>query len=267
MNIKKNIKFIALDIDGTIMDRNFHISNRVKTAINSASKKGIKVVLATGRMYIATLPIAKMLQLDTPIIAYHGSLVKDEQKEYIHHTIDRETALKLASDLRGFNMQVNVCVNEELFSEKETPQLIKYAKERNLDYKIVKSFENIKDFCPTKFTAIKETSEFVSEVTDFLQEKYSDKLYIKKSFPTYCEIINNKANKANAILYLANLWNIDSSEILAAGDQDNDREMLKIAGFSVAMGNAVDEIKAIADYVTDSVDNDGIAKVIENFLL
>lgn len=263
----ENIKLIALDIDGTIMDENFQISNRVKNAISNASKKGIKVVLATGRIYRATLPIAKSLNLDTPIITYHGGLVKDAKREYLHNKIDSKTALRLVSELRELDVQLNTFINDELVVEEASPDLIKYAKDRSLDYKLVKSFEHIEDFSPTKITIIHENPEYVYEIRDIFRKKYSDNLYITKSTPIYCEFLNNQVNKANAILYLAKFMGINQSEILVAGDQDNDKEMLEVAGFSVAMGNAVPAVKSVADYIADTVDNDGIAKVIEEFVL
>jgi hypothetical protein len=267
MKRPENIKLIALDIDGTIMDENYHISDRVKEAIINASQKGIKVVLATGRIYKSAKSIVEMLQLDTPIISYHGSLVKDDKKEYVHHKIDSKTALELVSGLRKFDLQINTFINDELIVEKAGHHLIKYAKDRSLDYKVVESFESIENFNPTKIMIIDKNTDFVYKIRDVFRKTFSDKLYITKSTPVYCEFLNNKANKGNAILHLAKIFGFKQSEIMVAGDQDNDREMFEVAGFSVAMGNAVEEIKSIADFTADTVNNDGVAKVIEDFVL
>lgn len=267
MSKKPPIKLIALDIDGTIMDKDFNISQRVKEAIFSASQKGIKVLLATGRMHVATEPIAKELNLKTPIITYQGSLVKNDEKEFLHHKIDKDIALKLVSELREYKIQINTYLDDELVVEEASPFLIKYANDRNINYKLVESFESIDNFTPTKIIVINEDKEKISTIRDVFKKNYSDILYVTKSTPIYCEFVNKQASKGNAISYLANKWDIKPSEIMVAGDQDNDKEMLEMAGFSVAMGNAVEEIKQIADYVTDTVDNDGIAKVIEEFIL
>ena len=114
-----NIKLIALDIDGTIMDKEYKISERVKNAIKEATNKGIFVVLATGRMYSATVPIAESLNLSTPIIAYQGGLVMESCKKakvLLKYSLAPEISTKILDELDKFNIQVNVYYNDELYA-------------------------------------------------------------------------------------------------------------------------------------------------------
>ena len=90
-------------------------------------------------------------------------------------------------------------------------------------------------------------------------------LYIVKSTPYFCEITNNEAKKSCAVEFLSNLWGIKKEEILTIGDQNNDIELLKSGGIAVAMGNGTPELKSCADFVTDTIDNDGFVKAVEKF--
>ena len=90
-------------------------------------------------------------------------------------------------------------------------------------------------------------------------------LYIVKSTPYFCEISNSEAKKSCAVEFLQNYWGLKKDEILCIGDQNNDIELLKVGGIAVAMGNATDELKSVANYVTDTIDNDGFVKAIEKF--
>ena len=99
-----------------------------------------------------------------------------------------------------------------------------------------------------------------------MAQRYKDKLYVIRSTPRFCEFSNPEATKGNAVRFLADMWGIKKEEIMACGDQDNDIEMLLAAGVKVAMGNATEDLKKIADYVTDSVDNDGVVKAVGKFI-
>ena len=93
-----------------------------------------------------------------------------------------------------------------------------------------------------------------------------NKLYVIRSTPRFCEFSNLEATKGNAVKFLAKKWEIKKDEIMACGDHDNDIEMLLAAGTKVAMGNATENLKQIADYVTETVDNDGVVKAVIKFI-
>ncbi|EKE02475.1 MAG: hypothetical protein ACD_20C00380G0002 [uncultured bacterium] len=264
------IKLIALDIDGTILNKEFHVSDRVKNTIARAIDSGIYVILATGRMYSATVPIASNLGIKTPLITYQGSMVRefyDSEDILMHYTISAEHSKMVLNELRKFDHQINVYLDDEMFVEKETDILKEYAARRHITYHKVDSFDKVTDLTPTKILVMDNTPEKATEIRDYLRSKYSDILNISKSTPLYCEVVNNQASKGHAILFLAEKWGIKQSEIMVIGDQDNDMDMLEIAGLPVAMGNAEEGLKSIAKYITDTVDNNGAALAIEKFVL
>ena len=267
---RKKIKLIALDIDGTIMDRGFNISKGVKSAIKKAIDNGIHVILATGRMYSATVPIAAELGLVTPLVVYQGSLIQEfheSDRILLHYTMPENISLQLVKDLRSYGIQVNAYLNDNLYVENVSPILTEYASKRNIPVYKIDSFDSIENFEPTKVMGIDYDISLIDKLKNELREKYGVTINITKSTPNFCEFVNNKCSKANSILYLAERFGIEKSQIMAVGDQENDMEMLEIAEIGVAMGNADEELKKIADYVTDTVDNDGAALAIEKFAL
>lgn len=265
-----NIKMVVLDIDGTIMNKQFQISDRMRETISKAIDSGIHVVLATGRMYSATVPIAQGLGLRTPVICYQGSLVREFYNSddiLIHYTIPPAVSKLVIDELRNFDVQVNFYIDDEMFIEAETPMASEYAERRHIVFHKVSAFEKILEIEPTKILAMDIDPEKITIIRDHLRKKFSNALNITKSTPNFCEFVNIKASKGNAILHLAGMWGINQSEIMVIGDQDNDIDMFEIAGFSVAMGNGTEEIKKIAHYITDKVENDGAALAIEKFVL
>lgn len=269
MSFHTNIKMLALDIDGTIMNKQFQISENVKNAISKAQNAGVKVVIATGRMHSATVPIAKALNITTPLVTYQGSLIKEyktSDKTLIHYQIEHNHAVMILDELKNKQLQANVYLNDELFVENETPIVKEYAEKRYIPCNKVDSFAKMKDFKPTKILVIDESPDKIGAITDYLEKKYNNILNIERSTPIYCEIVNKKASKGNALLYLAKIWGFDPSEIMAIGDHDNDIDMIKIAGIGIAMGNATEKMKQQANYITSSIDEDGTAKAIDKFI-
>ncbi|MEI8376901.1 MAG: Cof-type HAD-IIB family hydrolase [bacterium] len=260
------IKLLALDIDGTILKKDYTLSQNVKNAVKKAVNVGVKVVLVTGRMHSATTFIAEELELDAPIITYSGALVQDLQKVFCQNLIPDSLAKQVFKELRTFDVQTNLYIEDEIFSEVETDTLIEYCEKRKLQYKI-KSFDEFINIQANKILAIGKTPEATNEVLEYLQSKFPNDLCVVKSLPTFCEIISKDASKGKAILYLAKNWGIQPDEIMAVGDQDNDIELLKAAKVKVAMGNATEGLKAVANYIAPSVEDDGVVDAIEKFIL
>jgi len=263
-------KLVALDVDGTIMDRTYRVSGRVKKAINAAVKQGVYVVLATGRMYSATVPLGIELGLKTPLVVYQGSLIKEfykSDKELLHHKIPMSLANELINDLFKENVQTNAYFDDKLYTQTDSLILQEYISRRKIPFYQVKSFEEVKNFAPTKVMAMDPDIEKIDRIKAKFIEKYSDRLNITKSTDYFCEFVDVKCSKADAILFLAEMWGIKQSETMAVGDQDNDKGMIQAAGIGVAMGNGHDDLKQVADFTTDTVEKDGAALAIERFVL
>ena len=130
---------------------------------------------------------------------------------------------------------------------------------------LVEKFEDLDFTKLNKILAINYDANFIDSLIEELREKYPQ-IYVVKSYKYFCEIANKNATKGNAIKFLAEKYGITTDEVLAIGDQNNDIEMVVTAGVGVAMGNGTEEIKSKADYITDTVLNNGFVKAIDKFV-
>ena len=256
------IKLIATDIDGTILKYNFEFNLEVKDCIKKLTQDGIKVVLVTGRMYSATDYIADELELDTPIISYLGGLIKHKGEILYEKNLNLKYAKEIIKWAKKNNVHLNLYLNDKLYVEKDDEAIRRYAGQGIAGFS-VKSFDELKLERINKILLIDfEDANKVTMWKDYLTTKYSD-LNIVKSTPYYCEICHKQATKAHAVNFLRAYLGLKKEEILAIGDQNNDIDLLSAAGIKVAMGNATEELKAIADYVTDTVNHNGFVKAVE----
>lgn len=259
------IKMVATDIDGTILGENFEFSPAVINCVQNLTKKGIKVVLVTGRMHLSALKLAKKLGLNTPIVSYQGGLIKEQSGETLYQkNLDPKRAEQVIKWAKDNNIHINLYIDDVLYVENDDIAVKRYTGERYIPYEVC-NFDNLEIKNVNKILAIDfDSAERVTEWVDFLNEKMPE-LYIVKSTPYFCEISNPEAKKSCAVEFLQNYWNLDKEEILCIGDQNNDIELLKAGGTAVAMGNGTEHLKRIADFVTDTIDNDGFVKAMEKF--
>lgn len=264
-----NIKMLVLDIDGTIFRKDYTASEKVKRTLKNLVDEGIKVVLATGRMYTATKFIAQELGLNTPVVSYQGGLIRNflNNDEILYEkTMDTTLSRIIINELKKKNIYFNLYIDDVLMVEKDSQIIKDYVDARNIEYKIIGNCEDYDLTGLNKILAIDPDTKLIESLQKEMAEKYGEKLYIIRSTPIFCEFSHAEATKGNAIRHLANMWGIKKEEIMACGDQDNDIEMFLAAGVKVAMGNATDSLKEIADYVTETVDNDGVVCAVAKFI-
>lgn len=260
------IKMVATDIDGTILKWSFEFSPEVKKCIKELDESGIKLVLVTGRMHSSTTPVARELGLHTPIVSYQGGLIKDESGKTLYQKDLRpEYAKKIIKWARKNNVHLNLYLDDKLYVEHDNEIVKEYTDGRFIDYTVC-SFDDLNIENVNKLLAIDlKDADKVTGWVDELSREFPD-LYIVKSTPFFCEIGSKDAKKSSGVKFLADMWGIKQEEILTIGDQNNDIELLKAGGIKVAMGNATEELKSYADYITDTVENDGFVKAIEKFV-
>lgn len=274
------IRLVVLDIDGTINGDSNQVNEPVKQAVKAAQAKGVKVAIATGRMYRSALRFHRTIKSDAPLISYQGALIKDPQTEELvgHWPVDLEYALSLIDDFAPYadtgKLSVHLYIKDELYVRQITPQTQAYAQRSG-----VKAIPvgNLRQFLldqapehpPTKVLALSDDPELITTLLTTLKERYTPgQLYLTKSVATFFEATNPIANKGTAVKHLAeNILGFDRSEVMTVGDNFNDLEMIEYAGVGVAMGNAPDGLKEIADWVAPDVDADGAADAIARFVL
>ena len=259
------IKLIATDIDGTILIPEGQFTEGVKECINRLQNIGIKVVLVTGRMNAAATLIAQELGLTTPVISYQGGLVNDNGNILYERYLPENDACKIIDWAKSVNIHINLYNDDILYSEKDDYEIQRYCNNQHTKFSI-KAFSEIKKDKVNKILAIDYNNP--DKITLFEKElpKIFPNLYIVKSTPYFLEFSNVEASKYCAVKFLQKHWKLKDDEILTIGDQNNDIALLQAGGIKIAMGNATEELKSVADYITDTVYNDGFVKAVEQFV-
>ena len=259
------IKLVATDIDGTILIPEGKFKESVKVCIRRLQEKGVKVVLVTGRMNKAAEIIRKELGLKTPVVSYQGGLVQYDGNILYERYLSEEQAQKIIKWANEEKIHLNLYNNDTLYSEQDNYEIQRYSSIQHVDY-IVKPFSEIKKDKVNKILAIDYNN---AEKIDRLEKelpKLFPELYIVKSTPYFLEFSNPEASKYCAVKFLQKYWGFKDDEILTIGDQNNDIALLEAGGIRVAMGNATNELKSVADYITDTVYNDGFISAMEKYV-
>lgn len=266
-------KLIALDMDGTLLNSEKQITDRTKKAISKARAQGVKIVLATGRPIAGIKPSLEELDLiheNEYVLSFNGALIVNAKtNEIVSKCILQGTDYK-----ELFNLSQELGVHCHAFSinhgliTSQNNQYTEYESHINkLDINVINPLTDITDeegIIKVMFVDEPEVlDKALTKLPDWVKERYN----VFKSAPFFFELTNKGVDKGIGLLHLADYLNIKQSETMACGDEGNDYSMVKAAGLGVAMENGIDRVKAVADYITDTNDNDGVAKAIEKFVL
>lgn len=266
-------KLIAIDMDGTLLNDQHEVTPEVREALHKAKKKGVKIVLCTGRPIGGVRRFLEDLLLneeDDYVIAYNGALVQNT------HTngVVAERSIGYGDLVRLYGLSLELKTPMHFFDPEHL-----YTPNRDLSpYTVVESYltqmpvhyrtleELPRDMVIPKVMFIDEPeklSRTIEAIPDWVQEKYT----MVRSMPFYYEILHKEASKGNAVKLLAGHLGIRREEVVCIGDNENDLTMIEYAGCGVAMGNAVPKVKAIADFETRTNNEHGVAYAIEKLVL
>ncbi len=261
-------KMIAIDLDGTLLTDELAVTKDTATAIRKAAELGVVVTIATGRMYPSAQRIALELGLEAPMITYQGAVIRSATSEEVlrERMVSYEIAQKCIHLAAEKQMHIQVYQDNVLYSAVDNEQVKAYSKEVGIGYTVEPDLLGLAKKGFTKLLFIDEP-EALAPVQEELQTVLGDAACIEKSKKRYLEVTHPDANKGSALAFLAEELGIDRSEVIGIGDNFNDMDLVKAAGFGVAMGNAVDELKEIADYTSLSNNEEGVLHVLNKFIL
>lgn len=282
-----DIKAIVLDIDGTLLTTGKVVSEKTKQALIAAQEKGIKVILASGRPTTGMFELAEQLEMtkyEGFLVSYNGARVTDclTKEVLFNQAISVETGQAILEHLKKFDvvpmidkedyLYVNDVYNKDLqkvaadFKLEEFGSIIEYEA-RGGNFKLCEK-EDLAAFADFPINKILVAGEpnYMAEHAEAMHTPFDDVVTAAFSAPFYFEFTDKGIDKAKALNTVFPDMGIHSYNMIAFGDGHNDRSIIEYAGIGVAMGNAVDDLKAIADDVTLSCDEDGIAAGLEKFL-
>lgn len=257
-------------MDDTLLRDDFTISPRTVTTINKVRDQGVIFTFATGRMPSAVRPYAQQLQLDLPVITYHGALIQQVLSEKIlfRKVIPVEAAREIVNDLLTIGLNPQIHLLERVFTRQRTEMTQAYERISSVTVescdllaRLAQEKEGV-----DKILLVMEEKD-LKAVTPNLRERFGSKVHITQSKPIFLEMIERSVNKGTALAAFAAKMGIRQEEVMAIGDSFNDLEMIQYAGVGVAVGNARPEVKALADIVTGTNQEDGVAQVLEQYIL
>lgn len=269
------IKLLVLDIDGTIAGKSNQVNLTVKQAIQAAQAKGVQVALATGRMYRSALRFYQEIGSTLPLLAYQGAWIQDPATGQMHRhwAVAKQTAAQLLDYFEQPELlkllSVHFYINDRLYVREITSETQIYSERSGVEAIAVGDLRSTLTVEPTKVLALSDDTDIIDGLLSSLRQQYTPaELYLTKSVATFFEATNPLINKGIGVRYLAEeLLGISAANVMTIGDNFNDLEMLEYAGIGVAMGNAPASVKAVAQWVAPSVEEDGAAAAIEEFVL
>lgn len=262
-------KLIVMDMDGTLTNRDKQITPRTRAALIKAQELGATLVLASGRPTHGLYKEAYELCMDTYggiLMSFNGAKVNEfpSEKELYNHVVPKKCKRPIINNARALNMNVMIHDGAYVVVEKEDTYKSDYeASICNMELKVVEDLNAyVEQYDPNKFL-ISAPSDYLKMQLEDFRLPFGDMLTICTSAPFYIEVVDNGIDKGGTLHQLCERLSISREEVIAFGDEMNDLTMLQYAGCGVAMGNAVKPIKLIADQITASNDEDGIAEVLE----
>jgi hypothetical protein len=263
------IELLALDLDGTLIDETMTIGNRVRQAVTQAQEKSVTVTLATGRMLEATVPFARDLEIETPLICYQGGLIQAPAAEVplYRALMDPGVIQEVLAWRAEHGWHIVLYADDALFiAERRYPE----AFYRDLLGKNLRWTDDLSSVLdqnrPAKFLFIAEPTQ-ADRIEAAMRQRFEGQMEIVRSHANFVEGNPLGVSKGDALRRLADHLGIPQKRVMAIGDQGNDVAMIAWAGVGVAMGNASPAATAIADWIAPPLSEDGAAVAIEHFIL
>lgn len=263
-------RMIALDLDGTLNNDNKEISDRTRDALIAVQKQGVIVALASGRPAPGLKRESDILELEKYngiLLSYNGGKVVDAatKKVLYEKCVPKELAKRLLKHIEAFPVTPLVDDGIDYYATSREAFMLEFeCRLNNLGAKIVENVADSINFNPAK-VLIAAPNEFLMPVVDQIKEPFRTEFSFFHSSSYFLEATMKGINKGSSLQNVCDNLGIRREEVIAFGDEQNDLKMIEFAGLGVAMGNASDKLKAVADEVTLTNNEDGIAHIIEKY--
>jgi Cof subfamily protein (haloacid dehalogenase superfamily) len=273
-------RLLALDVDGTLTDPSGAVRVSVAERVRAARDRGLRVVLCTGRRFRTTLPLLEELELDGPVIVHNGVLIKDSTSaETLAHRYLPKEVYGAAIEIIKARHSPLVYVDRyherlDMLSEPDERAHAFQAEYCADNVDVIGRVERLDDTPPGDVVMLSCMADrdllesLRTEIEARLGERVRTNFLMNKNYRGHIlETVSRDSGKWPALCALAADEGITPDEIVAVGDDNNDVEMVANAGLGIAMGNAVEAVREVADHTTRSNAEDGLARAIEHFLL
>jgi Cof subfamily protein (haloacid dehalogenase superfamily) len=267
---------VAIDVDGTLVNSENHLTEATKAAVRAVMAKNIGVTLVSGRARLTMAPFLAELGITLPFISSSGAHIIDpvSNKTLYYSALPIEVLSVIVKHARAVQSPIIFQESDRLFYE-GSPEVLQYLSDTyKIDITVADEFKahfiQVDDILQAHAEPIKVYMCHDPAIVQGIEAKLKQQhlpIYMTYSAPPYLEITSSNATKGEAIQRLAAHLHIPLERILAIGDSRNDLSMFAVVGKRVAMGNAVPEVLAAADLVAPSNDEDGVAWTLRNVVL
>lgn len=270
---QSTIELVAIDMDGTLLDPAHKLTPRVKQAIAEARALGVHIVLTSGRPVPGLAPFLQELGIegdDDYCIACNGGLVQriGPRETVVEYPLSFDDFVYCEQVAREIGVHFQALDAQRMYTPNQDISIYTVA-DSHLS-RMPLSYRRVADIDP-RMSFIKLMMIDEPEVLDAaiarLPTALTERFAVLKSAPFFLEVFDRRAGKGPSLQKLAEHLGIDRANVMSIGDQENDLTMLQYAGTSVAMGNAIDAVKAVARFETATNSEDGVAQAIERFVL
>jgi len=268
MSKGRKISLVVADVDGTLVTEEKVLTRRARNAVKALRDHGIRFAITSGRPPRGMAMLVDALEIDTPIAGFNGGLfVKADMTILSEKTVPVDVAKRSIDLIRRHGLDAWVYSgNDWLISKRDAPHVAREAWTVKFEPRLV---TDVADHLAkvAKIVGVSDDLEKVRGCETDARVSFGDGVTAARSQPYYLDITNKNANKGEVVEFLSAHIGVPADEVATIGDQQNDVLMFTKSGFSIAMGNASDEVKANASTVTESYRDEGFAKAMENFIL
>jgi hypothetical protein len=263
------IRLVLADVDGSLVTQDKVLTAAAIESSRALARFGIMLAITSGRPPRGMKMLIGPLGLTTPIAGFNGgALVNPDLTVIESRELDGAIARRAVDMMLENGLDAWLYTADRwLIRDASAPHVAREAWTVKFDAEVVESFADDDLSRAVKVVGVSDDLERVAGCETRVQEALGEGASATLSQPYYLDVTNAKANKGEVVRTLARRLSISPDEIATIGDQRNDTLMFRASGFSIAMGNASDEVKARASTVTDTNENEGFAKAVENFIL
>ena len=258
------VRAVAMDLDRTILPEALELRPRLIDAVRAVAAAGVVPIVATGRMLCSSLPFALQLGVTAPLICYQGALIADPQTgQWLRHEpMPVPLAREVIEACRKRDQHCNVYVDDELYVDELNVYALEYARHAKLEAHAVGDLERWLTEPTTKIVVVGEP-ELLDALQIELRAQFGNRLFIAKSLPFFLEVAQPGVSKGSALEWVCDRISIEPAHVVSFGDGANDVELLRDAGFGVAIEGAEQILLDEADATVPGPEHDGVACFLE----
>jgi len=267
--VASTISLVLADVDGTLVTTEKVLTLRAAEAVKDLQAAGIDFAITSGRPPRGMSMLIEPLALQGAIAGFNGGVFVNPDLSVIEsHTLEPATAKQALELILDQGLDAWVYTEQEwLIRNRDAPHVARETWTVKFDAKVVGSFTDGHLAHAVKIVGISDDIELVAASEKVVQNALGEKASAARSQPYYLDVTHPLANKGTVVATLSKLLNFPPEQIVTIGDMPNDVLMFRKSGFSIAMGNSSDQVKAQASAVTDSNENEGFANAMRKFVL